>query len=86
MKQHNEALGSTMKQQTKVRRIGGSIGVIIPKAIADEMAIREGDVLYVTGTEDGISFTPYDPDFTAAMEDAREFMRSHRNSFRELAK
>ena len=75
-----------MSQKTKVRRIGGSIGLIIPKSIADELAIKEGDELYVTSTEDGISLTPYDPDFTTAMEDAREFMRSHRNAFRELAK
>ena len=75
-----------MNQKTKIRRIGGSIGVIIPKSIADKMALKEGDELYVTSSPDGISFTPYDPDFASAMEDAREFMRSHRNAFRELAK
>jgi putative addiction module antidote len=77
---------NTMNQKTKVRRIGGSIGFIIPKSIADEMAIKEGDELYVTSSPDGIIFTPYDPDFATAMDDAREFMRSHRNAFRELAK
>ena len=35
---------------------------------------------------DGISITPFDPEFSSAMDDARDFMRSHRNAFRELAK
>jgi putative addiction module antidote len=75
-----------MPETTKVRRFGGSLGFIIPKSVADSMALHEGDDLFVTGTPDGISATPYDPDFAAAMDDAREFMRSHRNAFRELAK
>ncbi|MDP3972826.1 MAG: AbrB/MazE/SpoVT family DNA-binding domain-containing protein [Candidatus Nanopelagicales bacterium] len=29
----------------KVRRIGGSLGVIIPKVVLDEMSVREGDEL-----------------------------------------
>jgi len=75
-----------MNQKTKVRRIGGSLGFIIPKSIADEMAVKEGDELYVTSSPEGISVTPYDPDFAAAIDDARELMRSLRNAFRELAK
>lgn len=75
-----------MNQKIKVRRIGGSLGFIVPKAIADGMAIKEGDELFVSRTADGISITPFDPEFSEAMKDAREFMRTHRNAFRELAK
>lgn len=75
-----------MTETTKVRRFGGSLGLIIPKSVADAMALREGDELFVTGTPEAISVTPYDPEFAAAMDDAREFMRSHRDAFRELAK
>ena len=75
-----------MTETTKVRRFGGSLGFIIPKSVADTMALQEGDELFVTGTPESISATPYDPEFAAAMEDAREFMRSHRDAFRELAK
>ncbi|MEM0960993.1 MAG: AbrB/MazE/SpoVT family DNA-binding domain-containing protein [Bacteroidota bacterium] len=75
-----------MAERTKVRRIGGSLGFIIPKPVADAIALQEGDEVFVASTADGINVTPYDPDFDAAMEDAREFMRSHRNAFRELAK
>ena len=75
-----------MNQKTKVRRIGGSLGFILPKTVADSMAIKEGDELFISANAEGISITPYDPEFSSAMDDAREFMRSHRNAFRELAK
>jgi len=75
-----------MNEKTKVRRFGGSLGFIIPKAVADSLALKEGDELTVSSTQEGLSATPYDPDFAEAMADAREFMRSHRNAFRELAK
>lgn len=75
-----------MTETTKVRRFGGSLGFLIPKSVADGMALREGDELFVTGTPEAISVTPYDPDFAATMDDAREFMRSHRDAFHELAK
>lgn len=75
-----------MTERTKVRRFGGSLGVIIPKAAADALVLQDGDELFVVSTADGIVITPYDPDFAEAMADAREFMHSHRNAFRELAK
>lgn len=75
-----------MTEKTKVRRFGGSLGILLPKAIADTMAIQEGDDLFVVSTPDGITVSPYDPDFAETMDDARVFMRSHRNAFRELSK
>ena len=75
-----------MTETTKVRRFGGSLGFIIPKSVADSMALYEGDDLFLVSTAEGIMLSPYDPDFAEAMEDAREFMHTHRNAFRELAK
>lgn len=75
-----------MSVRTRVRRFGGSLGFIIPKPVADAMGVRENDELYVTGSAEGMNATPFDPDFAAALEDAREFMRTHRNAFRELGR
>lgn len=75
-----------MTETTKVRRFGGSLGVIIPKSVADSMALKEGDDLFIVSTVEGISVTPYDPDFADTLKDAREFMRTHRNAFKELAR
>ena len=75
-----------MTETTKVRRFGGSLGFILPKSVADALALHEGDDLFVTSTPEGITVTPYDPEFAATMADAQEFMRSHRNAFRELSR
>lgn len=75
-----------MTQKTKIRRVGGSLALIVPKPVADALAMKEGDEVFITTGDDGMSVSPYDPEFADAMEDAREFMRSHRNAFKELAK
>lgn len=75
-----------MTEKIKIRKFGGSLGILLPKSVADGMALREGDEVFVQSTPEGLSVTPFDPDFEAVMDDAREFMRSHRNAFRELAK
>lgn len=77
---------ATMTESLKVRKFGGSLGIILPKNVADSLALQEGDELFVSATTEGISISPYDPDFAAALDDAREFMRTHREAFRELAK
>lgn len=66
--------------------MGGSLGFTIPKALADSAGLHEGDLLYVTRSENGLAVSAYDPDFQDALDDAMEFMHSHRNAFRELAK
>ena len=75
-----------MTDTLKVRKVGNSLGTILPKDITDALHVKEGDELYVTRTPDGIKVTPYDPDFAKAMEGARRFMDSHPNAMRELAK
>ncbi len=75
-----------MTDKLKVRKVGNSLGTILPKDIIDALHVREGDVLYVTRAPDGIKMTSYDPHFDKAMEGARRFMDAHPNALRELAK
>jgi len=74
-----------MPDALEVRKIGNSLGVILPSSTLEELDVEEGDELFAIHTPDGIQLTPYDPEFADVMEDAREFMRTHRNAFRELA-
>jgi putative addiction module antidote len=74
-----------MSDALEVRKIGNSLGVILPSPTLEELDVEEGDELFAIHTPDGIQLTPYDPEFADVMEDAREFMRTHRNAFRELA-
>jgi putative addiction module antidote len=76
-----------MADTLKVRKVGNSSGVILPKSLLEEMGVEEGDELFAVREADGsLRLTPYDPEFAEAVEDAREFMDSHRNAFSELAK
>lgn len=75
-----------MSETLKVRKVGNSSGVILPKSLLEEMGLGEGDELFAVREADGsLRLTPYDPEFADAVEDAREFMDSNRNAFRELA-
>ena len=75
-----------MSETLKVRKVGNSSGVILPKGLLEQMGVEEGDELFAVREADGsLRLTPYDPAFAEAVEDARKFMDSHRNAFRELA-
>jgi putative addiction module antidote len=75
-----------MARDVTVRKIGNSLGVILPKAELETLGVGEGDTLFVISTPDGFRLTPYDPDFAEAMEATREYMREHRDALKELAK
>lgn len=70
----------------KIRKIGSSHGVILPKELLDKLHISEGDTLALTETPDGIHLTPYDPKFARAMEGFERVRRQYRDALRELAK
>ncbi len=75
-----------MVRPVKVRRVGASLGVVLPKELLAELGVGEGDRLYPVRTPDGVSLTQYDPEFAEVLEDSADFMRRHRNAMRELAK
>ncbi len=81
-----ESIGYAMTKPLKIRKWGGSYGVALPKRLLDDLGVGEGDTLYPVRTPNGVELTPYDPDFADVLEDARDFMRRHRNAMRELAK
>ena len=53
--------------KVKVRKIGNSLGAILPGEVASRLRVKEGDSLSVTETPDGVQLSPYDPEFEAAM-------------------
>lgn len=71
----------------KVRPIGNSLGVVLPKDVLSRLNLKDGDNLYLTEAPDGtMRITPYDPAFDAQMRATREGMSAYRNTLRELAK
>jgi len=74
-----------MSDALKVHKIGNSLGVVLPFSTLKDLSVEEGDDLFAIQTPDGIQLTPYDPEFAETMEDAREFMHTRQNAFRELS-
>lgn len=73
-----------MKRIT-LRKMGGSLGVTLPKEVIERLQVSEGDDLCLVDTENGVTLTPYDPHFDRAMELYERGARKYRNALRELA-
>ena len=53
-----------MTLETKVRKIGNSYGIIIPKEALQELNASEGSALYITESSDNsVKVTSKDPNF-----------------------
>lgn len=72
--------------KTTVRKIGNSLGVILPAKALQALHVSEGDELFLTEAPDGLRMTPYDPDFDETLKIAEGVMARYRNALRELAK
>jgi putative addiction module antidote len=70
----------------KLRAIGNSVGVVLPKDLLGRLNLAEGDTLHVVETSDGFRLTRADNEFERQLEVAREVMRKNWNVLRELAK
>jgi putative addiction module antidote len=76
-----------MVVELKLRKIGNSVGVVLPKEALARLNAAEGDVLVLTETTDGgFRLTATDPSFAEKMTVAEKISRRYRNALRELAK
>jgi putative addiction module antidote len=73
-------------QTLKVRKVGNSLGLVLPKEVVARLKVEEGDVVYLTDAQDGYRITPLDPDFAKQMAIAEAIMREDRDILRELAR
>ncbi len=71
----------------QIKRIGNSVGLILPKELLARLKLSEGDKLHIVEqTDRGIKLTPYDPKHAEAMEIARRSFRKYADTYRALAK
>jgi putative addiction module antidote len=76
-----------MAYETKVRKIGNSLGIVLPKEAIAALKVKEGAKLYLTEAPEGkMEITPEEQDFAEAMAIAEDLMDRYRNALRELAK
>ena len=71
----------------QIRKIGNSVGVILPKELLARLNLKEGDKLFpIEQPGGGFQALPYDPDFERTMEIADELMDKYRDTLAALAK
>ena len=74
-----------MNMSLKVKKIGNSAGLVLPKELLARLRVGPGDTVYVSEAPDGIRLTAANPDFAAKMELAEAIMREDRDVLRVLA-
>jgi putative addiction module antidote len=70
----------------KLRAIGNSVGMVLPKELLARMNLAEGDTVQVVESVDGLLLTTMPKETEAQLELGREMMKRYRESFAALAK
>ena len=70
----------------KLRPVGTSTGMIVPKEMLVRMRVKEKDTLFAVETPGGYLLTPYDPDVERQLKLGRDFMAKYRDTFRALSR
>lgn len=71
----------------KVRKVGNSLGLVLPKEVVSHLGTSEGeDVFLLEGPNNTYRLTPFDPTFEKKMAKAEEIMARYRNTLHALAK
>lgn len=74
-------------QHLKVRKIGNSLGVVLPKELLAQLGVGEGDELVVTSAPGRrCELSASDPDFERQLRAAEQIMDRYKNALAELAK
>ena len=76
-----------MVLELKLRKVGNSVGIILPKEALAHLKVAEGDSVSVTDGADGsLRVSPTKADVNRQMEVAQAVMKRYRHTLRELAK
>ena len=72
--------------ELKVRRIGNSLGVILPKNVVRRLRTAEGRLLHLVEEPDSsYRLTPYDPSFEEKLSKAEDIISRYGNTLHVLA-
>jgi putative addiction module antidote len=70
----------------KLRRIGNSLGVVLPKELLAKLNVGEGDQLIVSETPEGLVLKATNDDMADLMKLAENIMAKRRRVLKALAK
>lgn len=76
-----------MPIKTKIRKIGNSYGIVLPKEALQALKVEEGATVYLTEAPNNtLNMNPESPGFEKKMQIVEDVMQRYRNTLRELAK
>ncbi len=76
-----------MVLELKLRKVGNSVGVVLPKEALAHMKVDEGDTITLTEAPDGsLRMTPTSAEVRRQLDAAQDIINRYRNALRELAK
>ena len=70
----------------KLRRVGTSTGVVLPKEMLAQLRAAEGQEVYAVESPNGFTLTVLDPRVRQQVELGEAFMDRYRDTFAALAK
>jgi putative addiction module antidote len=68
-----------------LRKLGPSVGVVLPKDARDRMLLELGDRLVLVETESGWHLVPCEPEYERRMRVANTVFETPRDALRDLA-
>jgi len=76
-----------MVYELKLRKVGNSVGVILPKEVLAHLKVAEGDSLSVTeGPDYSLRLSISRTEVTRQMDVVQDVIKRYRHTLRELAK
>jgi putative addiction module antidote len=73
--------------EVKLRKVGNSVGIVLPKEALAHLKLEEGDTVTVTdASEGGLRLSPHKAEVARQMEVVQDVMKRYRHTLRELAK
>lgn len=75
-----------MSDRLKIRQIGNSAGILLPKEMLAKLGVEIGDEVQAIDTSRGIELTSFDADLDDAMKWIEKGAKRYRNTLRALAK
>ena len=73
--------------EVKLRKVGNSVGLVLPKEALAHLKVEEGDTVSLTESADGsLRLSPTKDEVSRQMEVVQDIMKRYRNTLLELAK
>lgn len=70
----------------KIRKVGNSLGVILPKQLIEELHLKTGDKVSIERKGSNLELRPIDPDFEEWADAYRQLNTDYKDVLKALAK